>query len=78
MSLGQEEIGRRLGYHPATDKTRSTHEDLREIYISLATRLDITLEHVGADARNVALAHTALQESLMWANAAVAMTAPLA
>ena len=53
--------------------TAPMHAALRQAYIALAqVMVDITPE-----GREQALAMTSLQESLMWANAAVAMRAPL-
>lgn len=54
--------------------TAPDHAMLRQAYILLAhTMRDIT----GGPSREQALAMQALQESLMWANAAVAMRSPL-
>jgi hypothetical protein len=98
MTLSNEEIRRRMGYHRATfpsgydpdgDKpladfvleltednelaTAPVHARLRRIYIETAQRVSDITPH----GREYALAMTTLQESLMWANAAVAMEAPL-
>lgn len=62
------EIRRRLGYHPATEVTGPIHDNLREAYIALA---DYVVAHTPGS-REQSLAMTALQESLQWANAAVA------
>lgn len=66
--LGIEEIGRRLGFHPATIETVPRFEANRNLAINLADYWDKTLP----PGREAALAQTALQEALMWANAAVA------
>jgi hypothetical protein len=72
--IGSEEINRRLGYHPATADTIPLYEDNRARFVELACHLDTTLP----PGRELALAHTALQEALMWSNAAVACNlAPL-
>jgi hypothetical protein len=72
--VGSEELNRRLGYHPATRDTIPLYEDNRARFVDLACHLDETLP----PGRELALALTALQESLMWANAAVACNlAPL-
>lgn len=73
-TLGDEEIGRRLGFHPATEQTIPLFETNRAAVIAAARVFDETLP----PGREAALAHTALQEALMWANAAVACSlAPL-
>ena len=66
--IGPDEINRRLGYHPATAVTIPRFDDNRARFVELATHLDETLP----PGRETALALTALQEALMWANAAVA------
>lgn len=71
--IGHDEINQRLGYHPGTNTTKPKHEDIRDSYISLAVFVDTAIP----DGREKSLALTALQESMMWANAAVARTAPL-
>lgn len=71
---GREELHRRLGYHPATEATIPLYEDSRARVLELACHWDETLP----PGRELALALTALQEGLMWANAAVACNlAPL-
>lgn len=62
------EIIRRLGYHPVTEVTKPIFEANRASYIELANQIDESLP----ESREKSLALTALQESLMWANAAVA------
>lgn len=65
----------RMGYHKATEVTVPIHRELRQDYIHLAEMV-IRKVPVG---RERSLALTALQESLMWANAGVAINlAPLA
>jgi hypothetical protein len=68
MALGLAEIVKRLGYHPATPKTVPVFERNRHLFIELMLEMDESLP----DGREKALCQTALQESLMWANAAVA------
>lgn len=65
---GPNEIDRRLGYHPATPLTVPAFERNRAEVIYLANFWDQSLP----DSREKSLALTALQEALMWANAAVA------
>jgi hypothetical protein len=72
--LGRDELHRRLGYHPATEATIPHYEESRARVLELACHWDETLPN----GRELALALTALQEALMWANAAVACSlAPL-
>jgi hypothetical protein len=68
MALGLAEIVKRLGYHPATPTTVPFFEENRHQAIELALHWDEALP----DSREKSLALTALQEALMWANAAVA------
>ncbi len=71
--LGDDEINRRLGFHPATEATIPLFEANRAAVIGVARLFDETLP----PGREAACALTALQEALMWANAAVACSAPL-
>lgn len=66
--VGPNEINRRMGYHPATPETAPRFGSNRYEFIALAEWLDEVLP----DSREKSLALTALQEALMWANAAVA------
>lgn len=66
--LGEQELEKRLGYHPATQDTVPLFEANRRAVLEAARQLDTTCP----PGRELALAHTALQEALMWANAAVA------
>jgi hypothetical protein len=68
MTLGNEEIMRRMGFHPSTETTVPLYEANRSEAIALAVQWDGRLP----DGREKALALTALQEALMWANAAIA------
>lgn len=65
------EVQRRLGYHPVSDATRPAYELNRALAILLAEAWNQALP----PGREAALALTALQEALMWANAAVACNA---
>lgn len=62
-----EEIERRLGFKPMQPGQQAFYEANRAKFIELA-------KHVNAlgPSREVALALTAIQEALMWTNAAVA------
>jgi hypothetical protein len=68
MTLGIQEVVRRLGYHAATPETVPVFEENRRRAIDLALYYDETLP----EGREKALAQTALQEAAMWANCAVA------
>lgn len=69
--LDDGEVQRRLGYHPATEATTPAFELNRTAAILLAEVWNRMLP----PGREAALALTALQEALMWANAAVACNA---
>lgn len=72
--IGLTEIRRRLGFHPGSPATAPLYEANRESAIELAIEWD----HRLPDSREKSLALTALQEALMWANAAIACNlAPL-
>lgn len=72
--IGYAEITRRMGFHPGTPETAPRYEQNRNRAIELADYWDEVLP----PGRETALALTALQEALMWANAAVACNqAPL-
>jgi hypothetical protein len=67
-TLGRPELIRRLGYHPAGPATAPIFELNRAAALVLADLWDQVLP----PGREAACALTALQEALMWANAAVA------
>jgi hypothetical protein len=71
--LGRDEIVRRYGFHPGTPDTAPLYDANRARVIELALHFDDTLP----PGREAACAQTALQEALMWANAAVACASPL-
>lgn len=73
MTLGSDEIEDRFGYHRATTDTAQTHAQVRIGFQSHAIALDELLP----DGREKALAMTALQEAMMWANAAIARQDPV-
>lgn len=66
--VGPVEIQRRLGFHPSTPATVPQFEINRALAINIANYWDEAIP----DGREKSLALTALQEALMWANAAVA------
>lgn len=72
--IGPEEISNRFGYHPATADTAPQHDSVRQAYMQLAHWLDDFLP----DGRDKATALTHLESSMHWANAAIAMTTPIA
>lgn len=60
----------RFAYHPAdTEEKRVAHGNVRAMCRNLAEWLDVELP----DSREKSLALTAVQEAMMWANAAVAI-----
>ena len=67
-TLGRGELERRLGYHPAGPATGPIFDLNRAAALVLAELWDQVLPA----SREAACAQTALQEALMWANAAVA------
>jgi len=73
MALGLQEVVRRLGFHPATERTIPIFEENRHRAIEYALYLDETLPE-GIEKDN---AMRALQECAMWSNAAVACNSPL-
>jgi hypothetical protein len=68
------EIEHRFGYHRADQAAAEHYAGIRDAYKELAR----TVVGSTPPGREQALAMTALQESLMWANAAYAMTTPVA
>lgn len=61
-----------LSYHPLTAGRAEVHEKLREASKVYAAVID----ELCPGSREASLAFTAVQESLMWANAAVAIHDP--
>lgn len=67
--IGPEELDRRFDFHPAdTEDRQSAHMNVRTRCKSLARRID----ELCPDGREKSLAITALEEAMMWANAAIA------
>ena len=67
------EVAQRFTFHPAdTDERRDHHEEVRDLHGDLARWIEGNIP----DSRERALALTALQESMMWCNAAVAYRSP--
>jgi hypothetical protein len=65
--IGKTEIERRLGYHPIRGNQKFLYESNRALFIRMA-------EYVAGlgESRELSLALTSLQESLMWTNAHIA------
>lgn len=66
--MDRAEIANRFAYHPATIVTGPLHDSVRAQMHRTADFLIDTCP----DGRHLSLALTALQESMMWANAAIA------
>jgi len=66
--IDADEIEKRFTHHPPTGEKVAVHENIRLIYRQLADEVSNTL----GESREKSLAITALEESLMWANAAIA------
>lgn len=67
-----DELTNRFAYHPATEVTAPVHEEVR-------TRCGELAQWIGENVpggRHQSLALTALQESMMWCNAAIACDTP--
>ena len=67
--LARRDVNERFRFHPATPATGPKHEEIRERHRELALWV---LANV-PNGRERALALTALQEAMMWANAGVAI-----
>lgn len=65
--MNDAEIEKRFSHHPPDALKVDIHVMVRAAFKELATGLDILPE-----SREKSLAYTALEESLMWANAAIA------
>lgn len=65
--MQKSEIERRMSYHPIKGNQKFLYESNREMFIRMA-------EFISAlgDSREMSLALTSLQESLMWVNAHIA------
>lgn len=65
--IDEAEIQRRLGYHALQEGQRPLYEANRAKFIELALHISSY-----GPSREASLAFTALQEALMWTNAAIA------
>lgn len=63
-----DEILNRFRFHPATEVTGPMHDDVRTLFEGVAA---VVLDRVPTG-RHQSLALTALQEAMMWCNAAIA------
>ena len=68
-ALARKDVEERFRFHPATPTTGPKHEEVRDLHKTLA----LWVMHNIPSSRERALALTALQESMMWANAAIAI-----
>lgn len=69
-----DDLKNRFGYHKATEETIPMHQEIRGMFLDLASELNDILP----EGREKSLVFTALQEAAMWSNASVACNlAPL-
>ena len=66
--LDVADLVNRFSYHPPTGGKVETHQNVRDVYRKFALTIAPNLP----TSREKSLAITALEESLMWANAAIA------
>lgn len=64
----EQEVKQRFDFHKATAVTEPKHKDIREEHKRLAAYIFYNVPN----SRERSLALTALQESMMWCNAAIA------
>lgn len=70
MAIPQERIDNDFGYHAATPETGPMHDEVRQAFNALATRLNNLLP--AAAGRETALVVTNLEQAMFWANAGIA------
>ncbi len=63
-----KELYNRFTFHPATEKTGPIHAEVRDRCYALA----LALHELMPPGRHAALALTAIEEAMHWANAAIA------
>lgn len=68
LAPNPEEVRDRFAFHPANDVTGPLHGAVRQVFAETANKV---LEFTPAS-REQSLALTALQEAMMWCNAAIA------
>lgn len=67
--MDAQELRNRFTYHPPVTQRRATmHEHIRQMCYALAAELD----HILPEGREKSLAITNLEQTTMWANAAIA------
>lgn len=66
--MDQAEIEKRFSHHPPHNEKVALHEATRDLHRKMAEHLNRLLP----ESREKSLAFTALEESLMWANACIA------
>jgi hypothetical protein len=66
--IGSEELSTRFTYHSPVGSQPEKYEQIRNIALRFATFID----QVCPDSREKSSAITALEESVMWANASIA------
>ena len=67
-----DDVRRRFEFHPATEVTGPLHDSIRNAHAGLAA----IIAELVPPGRHQSLAFTALQESMMWANAGIACNTP--
>ena len=72
MATDRNEVANRFTFHPATGDKGAAHDHVRQAHLEIGLRMCDMLP----ESREKALCLTALQESMMWANAAVAAHLP--
>lgn len=71
--MDAHDLTHRFTYHPPVSSERAaTHERIRRMGLAMAIELDDLIP----DGREKALAMTHLEETVMWANAALARAVP--
>ncbi len=66
--MDEQELALRFNFHPATEATAPRHHNVREICLAAAQKIVAETP----PCREQSLAITALEEAMMWANAAIA------
>ena len=70
--MRDDEVRNRFEFHPATPSTGPIHDRIREVFRETAEWVN-DAENLIPECREKSLSLTALQEAMMWANAAVAI-----
>lgn len=70
----RDDVANRLGYHPVNSHDQAErYQDNRDAAIVFAS---ILIDNAQSTSRELSLALTAIQEALMWGNAAIACNEP--